>query len=113
MTNMSRKTQSIFNTHQTSKNLCLLFLKKYNALLPIVDAKTVSDDDVWHSKLLGFWTLFIVRYPEEHKVSETGSAFVLNEVQKTSSPEYWWQLNIKHNRMQILRQPNIVGCVWC
>lgn len=46
MTNMSRKTQSIFNTHQTSKNLCLLFLKKYNALLPIVDAKTVSDDDV-------------------------------------------------------------------
>jgi hypothetical protein len=36
-----------------------------------------SDDDVWHSGLLFFFTSSIVRYPNEHNVSETGSVSVL------------------------------------
>jgi hypothetical protein len=31
-------------------------------------------------RLLGFWTLSIVRYSKEHNVSETGSVYVLRSV---------------------------------
>jgi hypothetical protein len=37
-----------------------------------------SDDGVWHSELLGFWTLSIVWDEElEHDVSEIGNISVL------------------------------------
>jgi hypothetical protein len=35
----------------------------------------VSDDGIKHSELLGFWALYIVRYFNEHKISEPGFVF--------------------------------------
>jgi hypothetical protein len=36
-----------------------------------------SDDGVYHSGLMGFWTLFIIGYSKEHNFSDTGSVSVL------------------------------------